>query len=150
MGTRDDFYDLSAIKVTRSLPNPRESSYLKVRMNRIPPYLSIDAPRQTLQGSVLTVTKEAVPLTAGYSLPYRGNDGMLLEYLRPEMFIQSEDKELITVARGIIRKTTDPLRAAHMIMDWVFNTIDKVPVVSISFFIRINKGTAYGGNSSVA
>jgi len=55
----------------------------------------------------------------------------LLHYLRPEILIQSEDKEIITLAQKIVKETADPFMAANMILGWVSENLEKEPVVSI-------------------
>jgi hypothetical protein len=126
-----DFYDLSAIRVKRKLKSARKLSYLRVMLNHVPASLPIDNARQSLDGKIVSVTKESPPFTASYALPYGGNDNELLYYLKPEVLIQSEDREIKGLATAIVKDTTDPLAAAKMIMGWVFKSIDKVPVVSI-------------------
>jgi hypothetical protein len=126
-----DFYDLSAIKVSRKIKNPRNLSYLKVRLSHVPPSLSVDSPRQSLSGGILSVTKESPPFSAPYAIPYEGGDKELLHYLEPEILIQSEDKEIVKLAGEIVEGNTDPLVAAKGIMSWVFENLEKVPLVSI-------------------
>jgi hypothetical protein len=128
---RIDFYELSAIKVAQRLKNPRELSYLKVLFDQTPSSMSVNGPRQSLTGRVLTVTKETPPFNASYTVPYEGKENSLLHFLRPEMLIQSDDPEIISLARGIVKGTTDPFLTAQMIMEWVFENLEKVPVVSI-------------------
>lgn len=126
-----DFYELSAIKVARKLKNPRELVYLKVLFDQTPPSLPIECSRQTINGRILSIQKETPPFKAFYAIPYSGNDNKLLNHLKPEMLIQSEDEEIITVAKNIVRKTADPFLAAKMILGWVFENLEKLPVVSI-------------------
>ena len=126
-----DFYELSAIKVAKKIRNPREITYLKVRLNQVPSFLPIDGPRQTISGGILCIQKERPPFKAFYSIPYNGNDNKLLNHLKPEMLIQSEDKEIIRVAKKIINEIKDPFMAAKMILGWVFENLEKLPVVSI-------------------
>ncbi|MBW2004245.1 MAG: transglutaminase domain-containing protein [Deltaproteobacteria bacterium] len=128
---RIDFYELSAIKVAQRLTNPRELSYLKVLFDQTPLPMSVNGPRQSLTGRVLTVTKETPPFTASYTVPYEGQEDSLLYSLRPEMLIQSDDPKIISLARQIVKETTDPFLAAQMIMEWVFENLEKMPVVSI-------------------
>ncbi|MBW1674756.1 MAG: transglutaminase domain-containing protein, partial [Deltaproteobacteria bacterium] len=140
---RIDFYELSAIKVTQRLTNPRELSYLKVLFDQTPSPMSVNGPRQSLTGKVLTVTKEIPPFKASYAIPYNGKENRLLHFLRPEMLIQSDDQEIISLARGIVKETTDPFLATQMIMGWVFENLEKVPVVSIpnaKEVVRYKKG----------
>jgi len=126
-----DFCELSAIKIEKELKNPRELSYLKVQLSQVPSSLPIDGSRQSLSGRILAVKKERPPFKASYTIPYRGRDGSLLQYLRPEILIQSEDKEIITVAKKIVEGIEDPFTAAEMVLGWVFENLEKKPVVSI-------------------
>ena len=126
-----DFCELSAIKIEKELKNPRELSYLKVQLSQVPSSLPIDGSRQSLSGKILAVEKERPPFKASYTIPYRGRDGNLLQYLRPEILIQSEDKEIITVAKKIVEGIEDPFTAAEMVLGWVFENLEKKPVVSI-------------------
>jgi len=126
-----DFYDLSAIRVKKKLKSARKLSYLRVELNHVPAALPIDNTRQSLNGRVLSVTKESPPFTASYALPYGGNDKELLPYVEPEMLIQCGDKEIVKLAGEIVEDNTDPFMAAKEIMSWVFENLEKVPVVSI-------------------
>jgi len=128
---RVDFYELSAIKIEKKLESPRELSYLKVKLNQVPSSLPIDGSRQTLKGRTLSIQKEIPPFKASYTIPYRSNDNKLLYYLKPEMLIQSEDPEIITRAKKIVKDIKDPFTAAKMILGWVFENLEKIPVVSI-------------------
>jgi transglutaminase-like putative cysteine protease len=77
------------------------------------------------------VIKERPPFAASYHIPYRGGDGELIPYIQPEAFLQSEDEEVISAAREIVRGATEPYKAAEMLMEWVFESIEKTPLVSI-------------------
>jgi len=128
---RIDFYELSAIKVAQRLTKPRELSYLKILFDQTPLPMAVNGLRQSLTGRVLIVEKEIPPFKASYTIPYKGKENSLLHFLRPEMLIQSDDQEIISLARQIVKETTDPFLAAQMIMGWVFESLEKVPVVSI-------------------
>ncbi|HUU41845.1 MAG TPA: transglutaminase domain-containing protein [Desulfatiglandales bacterium] len=129
--TSTDFYDLSAIKIEKEIHNPLELSYLKVQLNQVPSSLPVDGLRQTLNSNILEIKKEVPPFKALYDIPYKGNDNSLLNHLNPEMFIESDDKEIIGLAEKIVGKTSDPFTAAHMILAWVFNNLEKTPVISV-------------------
>jgi hypothetical protein len=128
---RADFYELSAIKVERELEDPREASHLAVRFDQLPASMPLDGSRQIAEGGVLKVIKERPPFTASYHIPYRGGDGELIPYVKPEAFLQSGDEEIISAAREIVGGTTKPYEAAKMLMEWVFESIEKTPLVSI-------------------
>ena len=128
---RADFYELSAIKVEKILPHPEELSYLKILFDQTPPVLSANGTRQSLTGKILTIRKEIPPFTASYRIPYKGTKNDLLHFLTPETFVQSDDPDVIGLAKGIIQETADPFCAAQRIMKWVCKNVEKVPVISI-------------------
>jgi hypothetical protein len=128
---RVDFSELSAIRVSKKIKDPRGLSYLMVQLNQVPSSLPIDGSRQSLSGKILAVEKEGPPFKAPYTIPYRGNDNNLLNHLMPETLIQSEDPEIITLAKRIVDETADPFMAAELILGWVFENLEKTPVVSI-------------------
>jgi hypothetical protein len=128
---RIDFYELSAIPVSTELEDPQEVSYLAVLFNQSPPSLPVDGARQILDGKTLEVIRERPPFKASYLVPYQGADGELLKYLKPEMLIQSEDREILSIAKEIVGETAEPFRAAKMIMGWVYVNLEKTPTVSV-------------------
>jgi hypothetical protein len=128
---RVDFYELSAINVAMELENPREASYLTVRFDQLPSSMPIDGSRQIAKGAILKVIKERPPFAASYHIPYRGGNIELMPYVTPEALIQSGDEEIISVAKEIVGGTTEPYEAAKMIMEWVFEHVEKTPLVSI-------------------
>jgi len=134
---RVDFFELSAIKVARELKDPREASYLKVRFDQPPSSIPVDGSRQIKEAGVLKVIKERPPFTASYDIPYRGGDRELMPYVMPEAFLQSGDEEIISIAEEIVGETTDPYEAAKMLMEWVFESIEKTPLVSIPDALQI-------------
>jgi len=128
---RVDFYDLSAIKVARQLERPREASYLAVRFDQFPSFLPMDGSRQTKEGHIVKVIKETPPFSGSYRIPYRGKDPEVRPYVRPEPLVQSTDEEMISAAGKIIGPATKPYQAAKLLMQWVFENVEKTPLVSI-------------------
>lgn len=128
---RVDFFELSAIKVERELEDPRGASYLAVRFDQLPSSMPVDGSRQITEAGVLKVIKERPPFTASYDIPYRGGDGELMPYVMPEAFLQSGDEEIISIAEEIVGQTTEPYKASKMLMKWVFENVEKTPLVSI-------------------
>jgi len=126
-----DFYDLSAIPVARELKKPRQASYLAVHFDPFPSFLPSDGFRQIREGDVLTVRKEVPPCTGSYRIPYRGGDPEVMPYVESEPLIQSTDEEMISIAREIMGATTKPCQAAKLLMEWVFENVEKIPLVSI-------------------
>ena len=126
-----DLYDLSAINVEHKIQGPRDVSYLKLQLDSVPLILGSKGVRQKLHDTILEINKEQTRSIPSYSIPYHGNDIELLHYLEPEMFIQSKDSEINMLSQKIVKNATNPEIAARMIMDWVFENIEKLPTVSV-------------------
>jgi hypothetical protein len=77
---------------------------------------------QTEDGKVL-VTVKPVPAPAGVKLPYKGKDREVLEALEPTRYLQSSDKEIISLARRAVGKTKDVAQAAYRIENFVHEYI---------------------------
>ncbi len=52
-------------------------------------------------------------------------DDNFAEFLKPEMLIQSDNPEIIQLAREIIKDETNSFKAAQLINNWVYNNIKK-------------------------
>jgi hypothetical protein len=140
---RADFYDVASISVEKELKDPRELSYLAVRFEAPPDAIPVDGSRQVTEAGVLKVIKEKPPFKASYHIPYRGGDRQLMAYVRPEAFLQSEDEEIISIAEEVMGETTEPSKVAMMLMEWVFESLEKTPLVSIPDarqILRLRKG----------
>lgn len=126
-----DFYELFAITAEKEIEGPRALSYLEVQLNQIPSSLPVDGVRQVLDGKILKIIKESPPYEASYLIPYQGTDKELIENLEPEVLVQSKDEQIISAANKIVKGTTEPLKAATMILGWVFENVEKMPLISI-------------------
>lgn len=126
-----DLYDLSAISMEHKIQGPRDVSYLKLQFDSVPLILDSKGIRQKLHDTILEVNKEQIRSSHSYTIPYHGDDIELLHYLEPEMFIQSKDSDINVLSQKIVKNITNPEIAARMIMDWVFENIEKIPTVSV-------------------
>ncbi len=90
----------------------------------------LDGDGQRFQDGILTVTKEPLPASAGYELPFKG-DEKIAAYVKPEPMIASDHPKMIAKAREIIGTTKDPLAASMKLMEWVYRNVDKQPVFSL-------------------
>lgn len=65
------------------------------------------------------------PATAtGGTFPYKGSDSELREAVKPTRFLQSDRKEIITLARKVVGDTRDATEAARRIESFVADYID--------------------------
>lgn len=74
-------------------------------------------------GLIVTVQPASAP--AGVSFPYKGKDKRALEAMRPTRFLQSENKEIIALAREAVGETKDAAEAVKRIEKFVGRYIDE-------------------------
>lgn len=73
-------------------------------------------------GAIVTV--EPVSAPAGERFPYKGKDKAILEAMKPTRFLQSDNKEVIKLARRAIGDTKDAAEAAKRIEAFVGDYIE--------------------------
>jgi len=132
-----DLIALSAISVNRQI-TLSDPSYLKVRLENVNlREFNISQGRQKLQGDILEIFKEKMSGLDIYHIPYHKGD--MVEYLKPTVFIQSDDKLIIKKAREIIKNETDALKVVNLIKGWVYQNIEKKPTLSIPSALDVLK-----------
>lgn len=130
-GIRDlpDIVSLAAVHLEGSIPEDGNSRLLRLKIQGEGSWtIPSDGFRQTLSGSELTIIKEEPP-EANYSLP--SHDPKMEEHLAASRFIRSDHPEIIKAAKAIVRDEKDPVKAARLINDWVFQHLKKVPTPSV-------------------
>ncbi|MGM0427809.1 MAG: transglutaminase-like domain-containing protein [Thermodesulfobacteriota bacterium] len=142
-GEGADFYELASVPVERKLSRPRSIRRLKVRLKGIRPSTldmeTVNQGRQRLTADVLEVMQEKGPLRATYGLPYTNGSGKMKPYLEPELTIQSEHPLMVEKAGEVSAGEKDPVQTARRLMQWVFSTVEKRPVVSVPSALEVLK-----------
>ena len=67
---------------------------------------------------------EPVAAPAGIKLPYKGKDAAILEAIEPTRFLQSDNEQVIELARRAVGRTKDAAEAARKIEAFVANYIE--------------------------
>lgn len=125
-----DIIDVTAITPNIEIKEPSKVKYLKARLSGVVlKGFNMDDERQKLSGDTIEIKNENIDNIKAESLPV--NKKGLESYLTPTPFIQSNDSEIISLAKDIIRDEKDSLHAARLINEWVYKNIEKRPVVSI-------------------
>jgi hypothetical protein len=78
---------------------------------------------QQLNNKVI-VTVEPVSAPSGANFPYAGSDQKILEATKPTRFLQSDQKEIIDLARSAVGRTKDAAEAIKKIEAFVGNYIE--------------------------
>ena len=133
---RGPLVDIISLTMIPSDPikDPGQVKHLKVRLRGVALQgFQLQGDRQMLAADVLTIDVEDP--RALFTLPYRGTD--LREFQLPSALIQSDDPKITGTASRILGKERDPGRAARKLNEWVYNTLEKKPVVSIPSALEV-------------
>ena len=142
----DDFYDIAAVPVDRPLPpDPENLTWLKLRLNIEDGTGALVTPdetdRQSLDNGVMLIRREKISSLLPYGADYGMDDG-LAPLLRPEFNIESDAEEITAMAEAIAGAEKDPVKKAGMLLNWVYQNMDKRPVVSVPSALEVLKTMA--------
>lgn len=118
------------------VPNPGNVTFLKAKLSHVSlqPF-QLDGGRQKLTGDVIEV--RTGPPQRSYPLPAREQE--LQEYLRTGPLVQSDDPAIRDRSFRILGKERDAAAAAKKLNEWVYEAIQKKPVVSIPSAVEVLK-----------
>lgn len=130
-----DLYEITAVSPDRALPDPKRLSGLKIEISGLEngalEKSVLSGGRQEYRDGRLSVRKEKLPSAAGYSVPYKDEDGRMKEFLQPEWNIESDEKEIRNKAFEIVGEKKDAVTAAKLLTEWVYRHLEKRPVLSL-------------------
>ncbi len=127
-GTAGDFTELAAIPVDVSFDNPEALKMLQVKISGAElPVEDMSEGRQQLAGQILTIEKETLAALDQTKVFGRRH----WRYLKATPFIQSNDPEIVLLANDIVKGHTTVLEKGRALVNWVYEEIDKRPVVSL-------------------
>ncbi len=118
-----------SVKVKGQMPELAARQTMRYRLT-LPPEgdFDLDGGRQRFADSVLTITREKLPagLTDETS-PCSGTQTAL----QPSPYIQSGSAEIIEISLQITANLQSPLQKAEAIAHWVYETLEKRPVIGL-------------------
>lgn len=121
---------------SRSIANAAAATYLQASLgNAELAGFELDGSRQSWKDGVITV--RAAAGTGSYVLPYPGSDRAA--ELRPTALVQSDDRNIREQAAKIVGREKDAREAAKKLNTWVYEAINKQPVVSIPSAVEVLK-----------
>ncbi len=74
---------------------------------------------QKLEDGTVIVTVEPVSMPTGGTFPYKGTDANIAEMMKPGRFVQSDDANIIALAKQAVGDTKDSAEAAKKIEEFV-------------------------------
>lgn len=113
---------------TKPIENPASVRYLLARLSGLTlEDFQLDGDRQAMRIDRIEVRVSGSAMT--YPLPYSGQG--MNDLLQATALIQSDDTKIMNQARKIIGSDRDARTAAAKLNSWVYEAIEKKPVVSI-------------------
>lgn len=133
VGSGSDVITTTAIQSNVPL-RPANLAQLRVRLGNVDlAGFDLAGGRQELRGDTLVITRETGSLgtMAAAQLPFAGLDSAIDAELQPEPLVQSDDSVIIAMARSIVRGERRAGRVADMLMQWVYDNVEKKITVSV-------------------
>lgn len=140
-GNDVDFYEMTSVKIDRELRNIDRMKFLKLKIEGIDADVlgkwDLAGGAQIFSDGVLVLNRQKLPPEdsirptpdlIGYDMG---------RYLNPEFNIESDSEEIIRRSREITNGNDNPLIAAKMLMNWVFDNLEKRPVVSVPSALEV-------------
>lgn len=128
---------ISLVKIpSKALDNSAKITALRAKLTGVPldPF-QLDGDRQSWKDGVIEVRAGAGD--GSYALPFTGAGRE--EDLKPTMLVQSDDKAIRQEAAKIVGKERDARAAARKLNTWVYEAVNKQPVVSIPSAVEVLK-----------
>lgn len=120
-----DLTEMVSVSSNIPIKQPDRLSLLRLKISGATGNIFLNGGRQTLKDDVLTIEKENLP--DRFELPITDND----KYLGPSLFIQADHPKILQCVSEIVDPDDTPLTKAQKLMTWVYDNIEKRPVLSI-------------------
>jgi len=128
--------DIVSLTMIPSTPvnNSSQVKYLKAQLKGVAlSGFQLNGDRQSFRDDRIEISVDDTG--PSYRLPYAEKDESA--YLRPTALIQSDDKRIQEQAMKILKGEKDAREAAKKLNQWVYDSIQKMPVVSIPSAVEI-------------
>jgi hypothetical protein len=125
----EDLTQLVSVPVADPIGSPESLIKAVFEIHGIPEFVQeqLEGGRQSWDAPILTVTKERLEIPNDF-------DEHLKQYknfLTAAPFIQSDHPKIVSLARNIVGKQGTALEKAEKLVNWVYQSIEKRPVISV-------------------
>ncbi len=135
-GEQVDLVQAAAVRSDIPIKNPREVSFLEVKLRRIPLVkFQMNDGRQKLTGNLLQVVREEWPNSPSMPVPPIAKD--VREFLKPTPLIQSDHSLIGGRATEIAGPKDGTLKAIRAVSGWVYRYIEKKPTLSVPSALEV-------------
>jgi hypothetical protein len=148
-GLPPDILVSTSIPLDKKIERPRSVGYLKLKLQGLNfKGFQVEDQRQRLSGEVLEIKREMLSAVEDYPLPYAAKE--FKNYLKPSLFIQSDDPAIKATAADIVAGSKGALGAVAKISTWVFQNLEKQYTFSIPSAVEVLKIRAGDCNEHTA
>jgi transglutaminase-like putative cysteine protease len=137
----EDFYELASIKTRRPLREPARITYLKLKVDgldeaHLDPGI-LDQGRQRRSGKTIEIVQEALPLKVSYTTAHPEGRRDMESFLNPELNVESDAAPIVRQAAKIAGGVENPVKAARMLLAWVYRNVEKRPVITVPSALEV-------------
>jgi len=130
-----DLVELAAIPSPRPIEQPEGAKGLTVRLSGlVDPFFTLHGDRQHYRDGVLTIRRESIQPGR---FPLGEVKRNFAAFLAPTPLIQSDHPKIQKQVRNIVDSEGVPEENARKIMDWIYQSLEKRPVLSIPNALQI-------------
>jgi hypothetical protein len=133
-----DLVEIVSIPSNVVIDNPSELETLKLKLTNVKNlHLAIKGGRQTFDNDILTITKESLPPPS-----FILSEKTISEYkpfIEAAPLIQSDQPQMVAAANKIVSPDDPPVKKAQKLVSWVYNNVQKRPVLSVPDALEILK-----------
>ena len=131
VASTEDLTQIASVASNVVLESLDRLSILKIEIDGIPfENIQLNGGRQTFKSKILTIEKEALADLSNdiHECNLQSPEKI---FLKPGPFIQSDDQKIQALAQEIAGNHNAPLVKMRKLVDWVYQNIDKRPVLSL-------------------
>lgn len=126
-----DLTQTASVASNVRLENLGRLSNLKIEISGIPfQNVQLNGGRQTLKANILSIDKETLTNLSA-DIQERNLQSLEKIFLNPGPFIQSDDQKIQALAQEIAGGQAAPLDKVRLLVNWVYQNIEKRPVLSL-------------------
>ncbi|MGM0452605.1 MAG: transglutaminase domain-containing protein [Thermodesulfobacteriota bacterium] len=125
-----DLFDRAAIETNKTIESPAAHDRMVAEIRGVSlDGFDMETRRQHRSGNTVTITKTRIDDLP--ESPEPPESSRFADSLAATAFVQADHGQIRDLADRIVSENTPPVRQAKAIVDWVYQNIDKRPVVSV-------------------
>jgi hypothetical protein len=132
-----DFTQMASVRPNREIAEPGKLTEIKIKIGGLTnPPIHISGDRQVYKQNVLTITREKLPATALGKIDIPQD---ISTFLKSAPLIQSDHPQIKAQAQKIVLPSDSPQEKVRKIVNWVYVSVEKKPVLSVPNALEVLK-----------